>query len=109
MKRFRRCLETEIPGEVVFKLYDTYGFPTDLTADVARERKLTIDLDGFEKEMEAQRQRARAASQFDAAETGDLDLDVSTTFVGYESLESESKVLTLIKGGEQVDAANEGE
>ena len=100
---------TEIPGDVVFKLYDTYGFPTDLTADVARERDLTIDLVGFEREMEAQRNRARAASQFDTAETGELDLDVSTTFTGYDSLESRGKVLALIKSGEQVEEANEGE
>ncbi|MFO6383904.1 alanine--tRNA ligase-related protein, partial [Pseudomonas aeruginosa] len=53
-----------IPGNVVFKLYDTYGFPVDLTNDIARERELTIDEDGFEREMEAQRERARASSAF---------------------------------------------
>lgn len=100
---------TEIPGQVVFKLYDTYGFPTDLTADIARERNLTLDLDGFDREMEAQRERARASSQFGVADTGDLDLDFVTEFVGYDSLEDESAVLALIKDGETVDAAESGD
>ncbi|MBO6702795.1 MAG: alanine--tRNA ligase [Pseudomonadales bacterium] len=100
---------TEIPGQVVFKLYDTYGFPTDLTADVARERNLTLDLDGFDREMEAQRERARASSQFGVADTGDLDLDFVTEFVGYDSLEDESAVVALIKDGETVDAAESGD
>ncbi|MEK9868843.1 MAG: alanine--tRNA ligase-related protein, partial [Gammaproteobacteria bacterium] len=75
----------EIPGEVVFKLYDTFGFPTDLTADIARERDLSIDMAGFEKAMEAQRERARAGSHFDAVDAADLDLAFETDFVGYES------------------------
>ncbi|MBO6556809.1 MAG: alanine--tRNA ligase [Pseudomonadales bacterium] len=100
---------TEIPGQVVFKLYDTYGFPTDLTADIARERNLTLDLDGFDREMEAQRERARASSQFGVADTGDLDLDFVTEFVGYDSLEDESAVVALIKDGETVDAAESGD
>ena len=83
-------MENEIPGEVVFKLYDTYGFPTDLTADIARERHLTLDMPGFDREMEAQRERARAASQFGSADTGDLQLSDVTEFVGYDSLEDES-------------------
>ncbi len=100
---------TEIPGQVVFKLYDTYGFPTDLTADIARERNLTLDMDGFDREMEAQRERARASSQFGVADTGDLELDLATEFVGYDSLEDESSVVALIKDGEQVDHAEAGE
>ncbi|MBO6657169.1 MAG: alanine--tRNA ligase [Pseudomonadales bacterium] len=100
---------TEIPGQVVFKLYDTYGFPTDLTADIARERNLTLDLDGFDREMEAQRERARASSQFGVADTRDLDLDFVTEFVGYDSLEDESAVVALIKDGETVDAAESGD
>jgi alanyl-tRNA synthetase len=86
---------TEIPGEVVFKLYDTYGFPTDLTADIARERGLGLDMDGFESAMNAQRDRARAASQFTLAETGELALDYVTEFVGYQSLEDDASVLAL--------------
>jgi alanyl-tRNA synthetase len=95
--------EKEIPGEVVFKLYDTYGFPTDLTADIARERHLTLDMAGFDREMEAQRERARAASQFGAADTGDLQLSEVTEFVGYDSLEDESTVLCIVVDGAQVD------
>ena len=93
----------EIPGEVVFKLYDTYGFPTDLTADIARERNLTLDMAGFDREMEAQREMARAASQFGSADTGDLQLSDVTEFVGYDSLEGESTVLGIIVDGAQVD------
>lgn len=100
---------TEIPGEVVFKLYDTYGFPTDLTADIARERNLTIDMAGFDSEMEAQRERARASSQFGVSDTGDLQLEFVTEFVGYDSLEDESTVVALIRDGEQVDGAEAGE
>ena len=96
----------EIPGEVVFKLYDTYGFPTDLTADIARERNLTLDMAGFDREMEIQRERARAASQFGSADTGDLQLSDVTEFVGYDSLEDESTVIGVIVDGAQVDHAD---
>ena len=96
----------EIPGEVVFKLYDTYGFPTDLTADIARERNLTLDMAGFDREMEIQRQRARAASQFGSADTGDFQLSDVTEFVGYDSLEDESTVIGIIVDGAQVDQAD---
>lgn len=99
----------EIPGEVVFKLYDTYGFPTDLTADIARERNLTIDMAGFDREMEAQRERARASSQFGASDAGDLQLEYVTEFIGYDSLEDQSTVVALIREGEQLDSANAGE
>ena len=95
----------EIPGEVVFKLYDTYGFPTDLTADIARERDLSIDMAGFEKAMEAQRERARAASHFDAVDASDLDLAFETEFVGYESASCDASVLAMVRGGEQVETA----
>ena len=96
----------EIPGEVVFKLYDTFGFPTDLTADIARERNLTLDMAGFDREMEIQRERARAASQFGSADTGDLQLSDVTEFVGYDSLEDESTVIGIIVDGVQVDQAD---
>ena len=96
----------EIPGEVVFKLYDTYGFPTDLTADIARERNLALDMAGFDREMEIQRERARAASQFGSADTGDLQLSDVTEFVGYDSLEDESTVIGIIVDGAQVDQAD---
>ncbi len=99
---------TEIPGEVVFKLYDTYGFPTDLTADVARERNLTIDLEGFEQEMTAQRERARAASQFDAVETGEIELGVTSSFTGYETLEGSANILAVVQDGGVVETVTTG-
>lgn len=99
---------TEIPGEVVFKLYDTYGFPTDLTADVARERNLTIDLEGFEREMTAQRERARAASQFDAVETGEIELGVTSSFTGYETLEGSANILAVVQDGGVVETVTIG-
>src|SRR5699024_5088611 len=72
-----------IPGSTVFLLYDTYGFPVDLTNDVARERGLTLDADGFEAEMEAQRERARAASHFGADYHARIEVDEPTEFIGY--------------------------
>jgi alanyl-tRNA synthetase len=81
-----------IPGETIFLLYDTYGFPVDLTGDIARERGLALDLDGFEKAMEAQRSRARAASHFTMGTADAEALDVSTEFSGYDRLEDEGTV-----------------
>lgn len=99
-----------IPGDDVFKLYDTYGFPVDLTADIARERKLQLDLAGFEKRMAEQRQRAREASQFAATDSGLPDLqDRASAFKGYETLNADGRVTALLKGGEQVDRLEEGE
>lgn len=99
-----------IPGDDVFKLYDTYGFPVDLTADIARERKLRLDLAGFEKRMAEQRQRAREASQFAATDSGLPDLqDRASAFKGYETLNADGRVTALLKGGEQVNRLEEGE
>jgi alanyl-tRNA synthetase len=101
-----------IPGEVVFKLYDTYGFPTDLTADIAREKDLELDMEGFEKAMDAQRARARAASKFGTVDTDTYQLDEATLFVGYESLQGESTVTALFNGSDKVDsisARNDGQ
>ncbi len=101
---------TVIPGETVFKLYDTYGFPHDLTADVAREHELTIDEDGFEREMEAQRERARAAGKFNVDYNDAIKLEGETSFTGYELLESDaSTVVALFKEGEAVNALQAGE
>ena len=97
-----------IPGEIVFKLYDTYGFPADLTADVARERGLEIDMPGFDKAMDSQRDRARAASQFHMTDMGEIDLDVCTKFTGYESLQDDAKVVALFQEGKAVDCLQEG-
>jgi alanyl-tRNA synthetase len=102
-----------IPGRTVFKLYDTYGFPIDLTEDIARERQLTVDHAGFKQEMEAQRTRARASSMFGSVGTASdarLVADLpATTFTGYESLEGEARVLALLRDGELVDGLEEGE
>jgi len=100
---------TVIAGETVFKLYDTYGFPMDLTADIARERGLGIDHDGFEKAMNAQRSRARAASQFGSDYSGNLQVKGETTFSGYEQLVDQSRVLALFHEGEAVERLEAGQ
>jgi alanyl-tRNA synthetase len=98
-----------IPGETVFKLYDTYGFPADLTADVARERGLSIDQAGFEAAMEAQRQRGQAASKFGADLHGGVKLAGKTHFSGYEQLVGEGIVTGLIADGKVVDVVHQGQ
>lgn len=97
-----------LDGEIIFKLYDTYGFPYDLTADICRERNIELDEAGFEREMEAQRARARAAQSFKA--NAQLPYDGQyTEFKGYSERQTESKVLALYKDGEQVNELNEGD
>ena len=98
-----------MPGDVVFKLYDTYGFPMDLTADIARERELTIDEAGFEREMEAQRERARSASAFGMDYNSLVKVDVATDFLGYSTTEGKGKVVALYKDGQSVERLGEGE
>ena len=93
----------EIPGDTVFMLYDTFGFPVDLTADIARERGLSVDMKGFEKAMDGQRQRARAASQFEASGDKRLTVDGCSEFVGYDHLRKESRVIALFCDGAPVD------
>ena len=85
-----------LPGETVFKLYDTYGFPFDLTADVCRERGVTLDEEGFQQALEAQRERARAASQFGADYSASIELEGETAFTGYDRLEDQAKVTALV-------------
>ncbi len=96
---------SEIPGETIFTLYDTYGFPVDLTNDIARERGLTLDYDGYEKAMERQRERARAASKFgmDYNAAG-LNIEGSTEFTGYEHIDGHETIRTVIVGGEEKTA-----
>lgn len=98
-----------IPGETVFKLYDTYGFPVDLTADIARERNLRVDNAGFEREMTAQRERARAASQFGLRQTAELGVEGCTEFHGYDRLEEEASVVALFRDNQTVEALNAGD
>jgi alanyl-tRNA synthetase len=98
-----------IPGETVFRLYDTYGFPLDLTADVARERGLTIDQSGFDAAMEAQRGRARAASKFGSELRDSVKLSGKTDFLGYDRLIEQGVVTSLIFDGAVVDALRPGQ
>ncbi len=100
---------TEIPGKVVFTLYDTYGFPVDLTADIARERGLTIDQEGYEAAMAEQRARARAAGTF-KVDYNAKGLDFpATEFLGYGSLTEQGKVVALVKDGQKVERLVEGD
>lgn len=98
-----------IPGETVFKLYDTYGFPVDLTADVAREQELTIDMDGFEAAMAEQRERARASGSFNVDYNDAIKLDGETEFSGYEHLEDRVEVAALLCEGESVQQLSAGQ
>ncbi|MCA1791684.1 MAG: alanine--tRNA ligase, partial [Thioalkalivibrio sp.] len=98
-----------IPGDTIFLLYDTYGFPVDLTGDIARERGLTLDLDGFDAAMDAQRSRARAASHFSMGTAGSQELEAVTEFCGYDRLEEDGEVVALLRDGVLVDALDLGE
>ena len=100
---------TVIPGETVFRLYDTYGFPVDLTGDIARERGLTLDHDGFEAAMNAQRERARASSRFDLDYNSLIKLDGETRFLGYDVTAAAAVVRAIYRDGQSVDAAHDGE
>jgi len=100
-----------IPGEIIFKLYDTYGFPVDLTGDIARERELTLDEEGFEREMQAQRERARSASAFGMDYNSLVRVEGQTQFTGYSGTQGTGRVLALFKAGqpvEQLEAGDEG-
>ena len=99
-----------IDGKTVFKLYDTFGFPADLTADVARERSLTIDQEGFEVEMEAQRSRARASSQFTAVSDAlKLDAYPATEFLGYDTSTADARVLAILQNDAAIDQLENGD
>ncbi len=101
--------DKEIPGETVFLLYDTYGFPIDLTADIARERDLTIDIAGYEREMEAQRNRARSANQFSGGLSKQTNIDGETQFCGYDHKEAASQISHILIDDEQVDQLHAGQ
>ena len=98
----------EVSGELAFLLYDTYGFPIDLTADVAREKGLSVDMAGFEVAMEAQRNRARSSSQFAGESAFQFDLDQATEFLGYSETSAQANILAIAKDGELITEA-EGE
>jgi len=98
-----------IPGDIVFQLYDTFGFPVDLTADIAREHGVVPDLEGFEKAMSAQRERARSASHFAVNYGNDIHLEASCQFTGYERFSDDSTLIGLYRDGVSVDAVAAGE
>jgi len=98
-----------LAGETVFKLYDTYGFPVDLTADVARESNIMLDMEGFEAAMQVQREQARAAGNFSAVDKLELDGVEITDFRGYEALEATGDVAAIYVDGEPRDALKAGE
>lgn len=98
-----------LDGETVFKLYDTYGFPADLTNDVAREREFSIDEEGFEAAMEEQRQRAREAGHFGTDYNAQIKIDAKTEFCGYSSVEGESAVAAMFVDGSEVESLSAGD
>ena len=104
-----KLTSSEIPGQTVFRLYDTYGFPADLTADIARERGLTIDQAGFDAAMEAQRALAKAASKFGAENRDSIKLSGKTEFHGYDRFGGDAVVTALIFDGAVVDALQGGQ
>jgi alanyl-tRNA synthetase len=102
---------TEVPGELVFKLYDTYGFPVDIVRDVVRDENFTLDMDGFETEMEKQREQSRSVTAFTKVIDAYKRLSaegIQPEFVGYDSISGRGSVLTLVKNGEEVDKAVKG-
>ncbi|MCH1556578.1 MAG: alanine--tRNA ligase [Pseudomonadales bacterium] len=101
--------DSVIPGGVIFKLYDTYGFPADLTGDIARERGLTLDEKGFEQAMNDQRERARASSKFSEHVELEMELDIETPFVGYDQLSADAAVIAIYVSGVSVDQWNGAE
>jgi len=98
-----------IPGQIAFKLYDTYGFPIDLTADIAREQDLQVDMDGFNKFMQQQKEQSQAASQFTTDYHASSQLDHQSEFHGYEHHELSSQVVALLKEGSEVDSLAKGD
>jgi alanyl-tRNA synthetase len=97
--------DNKLDGKIVFKLYDTFGFPVDLTADVAREKNLTLDMEGFESQMKLQKERARASGDFSAKDNVP-NIDSQSEFLGYESLSNASKVVAIIDNGKVVQQLN---
>jgi alanyl-tRNA synthetase len=107
--RMREQRGDTVPGTLVFLLHDTYGFPPDLTADIARERQLKVDMTGYEREMEAQRERARAASKFGVDQRGGVQVAERSEFCGYEAVECQGRVAALLHDGAGVDSLAAGE
>jgi alanyl-tRNA synthetase len=103
--------ENQVPGDVIFKLYDTFGFPVDIVQDVVRDKNMSLDMDGFDRAMDQQRARSRTVVTFDRISDAYKNLSaqgIKPEFVGYESLSSESKILVMVADGEEVSEAAEG-
>ncbi len=111
-KEIAQLKTSVIPGSVAFKLYDTYGFPLDLTADIAREQGLTVDQNGFDQAMEAQRQMARSAQKFGLESSNSVSIDTTTEFVGYQTLQQTTSVTQLLNSEnaltDQLSAGEQG-
>jgi alanyl-tRNA synthetase len=104
--------QNEVPGDVIFKLYDTYGFPVDIVQDVVRDEKMGLDMDGFDRSMDAQRARSRSVVAFDSISEGYKKLaaqGVKAEFVGYDALAADSKILLLVADGKEIDTAVKGQ
>ena len=104
-----KITDSVLPGDVAFKLYDTFGFPLDLTADVCREKNITIDEDRFNQCMEEQRKRARESSAFSVDYSNVIKLDDKTEFLGYQATEASAKVIAIFQNGQKVESANAGD
>jgi len=103
--------QSQVPGDVIFKLYDTYGFPVDIVQDVVRDKSMTLDMDGFDRAMDQQRTRSRTVATFDRISEAYKNLSaqgIKPEFVGYDSLSGESKVLVMVADGEEIPGAAEG-
>ena len=103
---------TQVPGELIFKLYDTYGFPVDIVRDVIRDEEMSLDMEGFDQAMDAQREKSKSVATFGTI--GDAYKNLSAhgimpKFVGYDKISCDSKILVLVKDGEEMQAATEGQ
>ena len=104
--------QNQVPGDVIFKLYDTYGFPVDIVQDVVRDQNMRLDLDGFDRAMDQQRTRSRSVATFDRISDAYKNLSaqgVKPEFVGYDSLSAESKILVMVADGNEIADAAEGQ
>lgn len=108
-EHLKKLKSKTIPGETVFTLYDTYGFPVDLTNDIAREKELSLDMDGYERLMAEQKRKSKEAGGFKVDYTQQLNLKGKTDFLGYEKLEAGGQIKAVLKDGKEVSSLNEGE
>lgn len=102
----------QVPGELIFKLYDTYGFPVDIVRDIVRDEDMSLDLEGFDQAMDAQRERSKAITAFTSISDAYKNLSaygIMAKFVGYDTVSCQSKILVMVKDGEEVQAASKGQ